>query len=657
MKKQNKQKGITLIALIITIIVMLILVGVSVTLALNGGLFSSAEEARTRTLNVVKEERIRDSGIIKIGDNWYKTYDDYVNSKPIVTTAPFYDSTNGKFYDTFDDFLAGIESENPPPYYDAESYKTYAESLGYTVLTMDEYNSSYIENTIVYSEILQMWMPQMVFHPGDFSYTKIALPYDITGEDSNNKFRQNSTITDVLIPNTMNLIDSYMFSKCSNLESINIPGSVKTINEYAFSGCSKLQSITLQEGIITIKDKAFSGCESLQSITIPESVTTLGGFDECTSLESVTIPESVTTLGGFYSSGLTNVHIPGSVKTIEGAAFTYCENLSTVTFASTFSGCTFGYNVFFGTPWFDENAEYNEEAFKYEVTINGELYSWAACFVEGTKILTPSGLVNIEDVKVGDKVISKNNETGVIEEKEVLKVAKHEIEYNTLKIYVADTEIEVTKNHRMYLKGVGYTEAGKLKVGDILVNVNNVELPIKKIKEVKNSGIKRVYNFIVEDNHNYFVGIDSILVHNKCFVAGSKVLTVNGLVNIEEIKVGDYVIAYNKETGMNEVRKVTETFVHKDVQDQVTVAFKDGSKVEMNMYHPLYTEEGWKSLSSFNGYETLKVGDRVKSEEEYKEITEIKVDLSSKPVNMYTINVEGLDNFYVNGTLAHDNEY
>ena len=47
----KKQKGITLIALIITIIVMLILVGVSVTVALNGGLFSTAKKAKRRYTN------------------------------------------------------------------------------------------------------------------------------------------------------------------------------------------------------------------------------------------------------------------------------------------------------------------------------------------------------------------------------------------------------------------------------------------------------------------------------------------------------------------------------------------------------------------------------------------------------------------------------
>ena len=47
------QKGITLVALVITIIVMLILVGVSVTVALNGGLFTTAETAKDKTNNAL----------------------------------------------------------------------------------------------------------------------------------------------------------------------------------------------------------------------------------------------------------------------------------------------------------------------------------------------------------------------------------------------------------------------------------------------------------------------------------------------------------------------------------------------------------------------------------------------------------------------------
>ena len=50
------QKGITLVALIITIIVMLILVGVSVTVALNGGLFDKATDAREKSVEAQLDE-------------------------------------------------------------------------------------------------------------------------------------------------------------------------------------------------------------------------------------------------------------------------------------------------------------------------------------------------------------------------------------------------------------------------------------------------------------------------------------------------------------------------------------------------------------------------------------------------------------------------
>ena len=56
---QNKNKGITLIALIITIIILLILVGVSINLAIKGDLFGSAEKAVAGTNDKVAQEQTR----------------------------------------------------------------------------------------------------------------------------------------------------------------------------------------------------------------------------------------------------------------------------------------------------------------------------------------------------------------------------------------------------------------------------------------------------------------------------------------------------------------------------------------------------------------------------------------------------------------------
>ena len=48
-KMNNRNQGITLVALIITMIIMLLLVGVTITVTLNGGLFKTAKDAEKQT--------------------------------------------------------------------------------------------------------------------------------------------------------------------------------------------------------------------------------------------------------------------------------------------------------------------------------------------------------------------------------------------------------------------------------------------------------------------------------------------------------------------------------------------------------------------------------------------------------------------------------
>ncbi len=62
----KEQKGITLVALVITIIVMLILVGVSITVALNGGLFGTAKDAANNTAEARNAELNLSSGKVTV---------------------------------------------------------------------------------------------------------------------------------------------------------------------------------------------------------------------------------------------------------------------------------------------------------------------------------------------------------------------------------------------------------------------------------------------------------------------------------------------------------------------------------------------------------------------------------------------------------------
>jgi len=81
----KNQKGITLIALIITIIVMLILVGVSVTVAINTGLFKTTSGVSRNTQNEIDKEKERSSGKVIIGGKTYGSLTDYVELPKGIT--------------------------------------------------------------------------------------------------------------------------------------------------------------------------------------------------------------------------------------------------------------------------------------------------------------------------------------------------------------------------------------------------------------------------------------------------------------------------------------------------------------------------------------------------------------------------------------------
>ena len=147
-------------------------------------------------------------------------------------------------------------------------------------------------------------------------------------------FSNCTSLTSIIIPNSVKSIGYYAFSSCESLESVNIPDSVTTIGGGAFSDCTSLTSITIPDSVTSIGIDAFYNCTSLTSITIPDSVTSIdAAFRFCESLTSITIPDSVTSIGySAFSSckSLTSITIPDSVTSIGESAFLNCGNLANV---------------------------------------------------------------------------------------------------------------------------------------------------------------------------------------------------------------------------------------------------------------------------------------------------------------------------------------
>ncbi|MBQ0021968.1 MAG: leucine-rich repeat domain-containing protein [Prevotellaceae bacterium] len=124
-------------------------------------------------------------------------------------------------------------------------------------------------------------------------------------------FSDCSSLTSIVIPESVTSIGDEAFDRCSSLTSVNIPSSVKSIGAYTFGHCSSLSSIAIPESVTSIGQYAFYDCSSLTSIVIPESVTSIGNnaFEGCSGLSSIVIPESVTRIryGAFAGVKLKSV--------------------------------------------------------------------------------------------------------------------------------------------------------------------------------------------------------------------------------------------------------------------------------------------------------------------------------------------------------------
>ena len=122
-------------------------------------------------------------------------------------------------------------------------------------------------------------------------------------------------------------------------------------------------------------------------------------------------------------------------------------------------------------------------------------------------------LLAIEKIKSGDKVISTDPETMETSPKTVLETYIREVT-KLVHLTVNGEEIVTTVDHPFYVQGRGFVEAGKLLVGDKLLDVNGNVLLVENLDVELTDDSVKVYNFQVEDYHTYHVSGFGVLVHN-----------------------------------------------------------------------------------------------------------------------------------------------
>ena len=161
------------------------------------------------------------------------------------------------------------------------------------------------------------------------------------------EYRDDRTITEVILPEGLKHIGDSAFEGCVNLEKINFPEGLETIGEGAFAGCQKLKIQPFPASLRDVGERAFFGCSSIEafrkdadntSFSVIEGVlyrgkSALTAYPAGNRERQFTVPEDVTSIDDYAFSGCTrleSITIGAHLSSVTGKAFAGCRKLSSV---------------------------------------------------------------------------------------------------------------------------------------------------------------------------------------------------------------------------------------------------------------------------------------------------------------------------------------
>jgi|GEM_PF-778378 hypothetical protein len=143
-----------------------------------------------------------------------------------------------------------------------------------------------------------------------------------------------ATLTEIVLPDTIKVIDYRAFINCKYLEKISFPKGLRYIGKLAFYGCDSLANLTLDCPNLTLGENAFYESIGLKTADINAKDIGENAFALCKNLESVTLGNCVESIRyrAFYGDILlTEMALPDSVRTIGQEAL---DSLTSVTIPS-----------------------------------------------------------------------------------------------------------------------------------------------------------------------------------------------------------------------------------------------------------------------------------------------------------------------------------
>ena len=285
--KRRGTRGITLIALVVTIVVLLILAGTAIAMLTgDSGIMTNAQKAKMSTELAGYKEEVE----------LYKA----------------------------EKYMENIEFEET-------SLTAGKENLYYN--TQESGETGNIKTIIpdisdVYIEKLEVIKGKLLINTKEKDEIKIAQeigievnPYDITEDgvlvsSDGNLLLMDEETGSLTIPETVTAIGEGAFTNLEGLKTIIIPSTVKRLEKNAFRNNKTLENVIIQEkegeGIEYIGEGAFYGCSNLKTINLPDTITEI--MDQC-----------------FYQCRqLNNIKLPLKLKELKNQTFAGCSNLQTI---------------------------------------------------------------------------------------------------------------------------------------------------------------------------------------------------------------------------------------------------------------------------------------------------------------------------------------
>ena len=345
----NKRKGISLIVLVITILVMIILAGVVVvSLSKNNPIEKAKEATFKQDLAQIGEElemfiatKIAEMPEFKKqtlqADSKRCTYNDIASPKEknIFDIIP---SLKGTKYKDKLEIIQGVLFYRTP----SKKEIAWLDEIGVFYKGIQTGGITVEGDTLVgvspdYTGALIIPENVKEIREGAFAncsrLTTVLLPEGIT-EIPDTCFYACTSLSEITLPDSVTRIGREAFKECTSLSKINMPKNLNIIDSSAFSACKLLNNITFNANLRTINKYAFFNCSNLSNLTFVEGLTTIGqeAFER-TALNSVRLPESLTTLG--YAAfikcpNLNDIYIGSKVNDMGGSIVRECPNITKV---------------------------------------------------------------------------------------------------------------------------------------------------------------------------------------------------------------------------------------------------------------------------------------------------------------------------------------